>query len=68
VFEELMLDVHRQWLAEFDREQAIRRNVPRKRRRQRITGPAALLQLVHLRREKRQRAFARPLPQASQCS
>jgi hypothetical protein len=65
VFEEMMVNVHKQWLAEFDREQATRRSVPRQRRR--ITAWAALLQLVRRRRQERQPAVARRLPQASQC-
>jgi hypothetical protein len=51
VFQEIMLDVHRQWLAEFDREQALRRQVPRRR----------------WRRRERQPADARRLPEAPQC-
>lgn len=59
-----MVNVHKQWLAEFDREQAMRR-VPRRQRRQ-ITAWAALLQLIRRRRQEGQPALGR-LPQASQC-
>jgi hypothetical protein len=34
VYELIQYDVHKQWLEEFDREAAIRRNLPRRRRRQ----------------------------------
>lgn len=60
-----MVDVHKQWLAEFDHEQARRRGVQRRRRRQ-ITAWAALMERLRTRRQERQPALSR-LPQASQC-
>jgi len=32
VYQQIMYDVHRQWLAEFDQKAALRRQLPRRRR------------------------------------
>ena len=67
VYQQIMLDVHRQWLQEFDRDAALKRMVigqPRRRRRLRL---AAILHLVRVRREARQPALAGRLPEAPQC-
>jgi hypothetical protein len=68
MYQQIMYDVHRQWLEEFDREAAIRRQVPRRRR---SFLPRRRLKLAFHRTQPaaaRPPAAPRGLPQAQQCT
>ena len=67
MYEELMRDVYKQWLEEFDHEAAFRRNLPRREREWRFRS-----RLTSLRgRAERRHAAAAPLHRvadAQQCT
>ncbi len=71
MYQQIMYDVHRQWLEEFDREAAIRRQAVSRRRRRRSEPRRWRLALAFRRTRPaadRSAAVARGLAQASQCS
>jgi len=67
VYQTMMWDVYKQWLEEFDREAAIRRNLPRRERGRRFRS--ALMGLrARVRRPEDGAAQAPALPGAQQCA
>jgi hypothetical protein len=68
VYQQIMYDVHRQWLAEFDQKAALKRQLPR-RRRSGGRWPRLRLAFRALRpAAQRPPAAARPCAQAPQCT
>lgn len=67
VYQEIMRDVYKQWLQEFDHEAAFRRNLPRREREWRLRSG-----LTRARSRARQRRAAKaltpPLADAQQCA
>jgi len=62
MFEEIMQDVHRQWLEEFDHEAAIRRQLPRRDHESRAR------RLLSFRGRRSGGGVAERYPQAQQCT
>ena len=67
MYQQLMMDVHKQWLDEFDHEAALKRQLPRRRDRTRKDAqPRSLLRTLRLRRA--QPAAAPRYAHAQQCT
>jgi hypothetical protein len=67
VYQDFMVDVYRQWLEEFDREAAIRRNLPRREREWRFRSGLTRLR-ARAQRRKDEPSPAQSLAGAQECT